>query len=154
MKYITNECSDGNSSDSKENEYWPYIDTIRPALTKDLLRLLNEVSLHDSHVNSFVVTPKDHIAVLVLDGSSDPWCCTKEPDRARRFTLRYEGVVNVTMLNGSATPVSELDDSDLYCDELELLTDGLFQHRMLFNSGTELHITFNIFRLEYIDEKE
>lgn len=151
MKYFTKEWWGGRTSDAAAKQYWPYIDTVRPRLTKDLIRLLDEVSLHDSNVSSFLVLPEEETAVLVLDGSSDPWCCKKEPDRPRQFTLRYEHVAGVTITDGSGSPLSELDKSDLGYDEIELLSENLFQHRMLFDSGTELHVTFKGFSLAFVD---
>jgi hypothetical protein len=154
MKYFTREWWRGDTSGNTAKEYWSYIDAIRPKLTKDLVRLLDDVSLHDSTVHSFLVTPEENVAVLVLDGSSDPWHRSKGLDRARRFALRYEGVTDVTIVNKDRKSISQLDDSDLGYDEIELTPNGMFQHRMLFASYTELHMTFKNFRLEFKDKQE
>lgn len=152
MKYYTKEWWGGAGDPAAAvNAYWSYIGSIRSSLPMELARLLEEVSLHDSRVESFTVTSQDSLAVLILNGSSDPWCRSKEGDHPRRFTLRYAGVTDVSMRNGDGVRVTELDDSDLGYDEMELLPCGLIQHRMLFASDIELHLTFKDFSLEFND---
>ena len=152
MKYFTKKWWGGADDPSAAvNDYWSYISTIRSSLPKELARLLEEVSLHDSTVESFAVTSEDGLAALILNGSSDPWCRSPEGDRLRRIVLRYTGVTDVLMRNGDGAPITELDDSDLGYDEIELLPSGLIQHRMLFASHIELQLTFKAFSLEYSD---
>lgn len=154
MKYFTKEWWGGAGDPTAAGKaYWGYIATIRNALPQELARLLEEISLHDSAVESFTVNPEDHEALLILNGSSDPWCRSKQQDRPRRLTLRYAGVTEVTMRNGDGVPVTDLDDSDMGYDEIEALPGGLFQHRMLFASDNELHLTFEGFHVEFKDEK-
>lgn len=71
----------------------------------------------------------------------------------RRFYLKYKGVSNFTTTSqpdkGLAGPYGY---RDLGYDEIELISEALFEHRMIFSSGIELSVVFTEFELDYTDE--
>ena len=149
MKYFTPKwwAMEVESTDAVVADYQRYIDSIRSRLTPGLRSLHDEVSLHDSKVRQFTVDIPGRSVAITLHGFTDPW----SPDglTGRRFDLRYEGVTSVQSTNQGEWVSEALDSSDLgYC-EIELLPDGLWEHRMLFASGIELTIRFRDLRLRY-----
>jgi hypothetical protein len=135
------------STDAVVAEYHRYIDSIRSRLTPSLRSLHDEVSLHDSKVRQFTVDIRSQSVAITLHGFADPW--SPNGQTGRLFDLRYDGVASVKSTNDGEGASEALDGSDLgYC-EIELLPDGLWEHRMLFASGIELTIRFRDLRLRY-----
>jgi hypothetical protein len=149
MKYFTPEwwAMEVESTDRVVADYERYIDSIRSRLTPGLRSLHDEISLHDSKVRRFTVDFSSQTVAITLHGFTDPW--SPEGQTGRRFDLRYEGVTTVESTNLGEWVSEAFDNSDLgYC-EIELLSDGLWEHRMLFASGVELAIRFRDLRLQY-----
>ena len=149
MKYFTPEWWARNveSTDAVAADYWRYVETIRSRLTPGLRTLLDEVSLHDSKVRRFRVELSNQTVVMILHGFTDPW--SPAGQIGRQFELRYEGVVTVESANEEGWVSEHLDNSDLGYSEVELLSDGYWEHRMLFASGVELVIRFRDLSLKY-----
>jgi hypothetical protein len=149
MKYFTLKwwAMESDKPEAVIADYERYIGTIRSRLTPALKSLLGEVSLHDSKVRRFVVDIRSQTVSILLHGFVDP--LSPDGRAGRRFELRYEGVTAVESTNEGGLFSGALDESDLgYC-EIELLPDGLWEHRILFGSGTELTIRFQDLNLEY-----
>lgn len=133
--------------------YRAYIDTIRSKLPPDLATLLDRVSLHDSKVARFSVNLAERQVLLILRGYVDPW--RPEGITPRTITLKYDSVRSVESTHDTEeykTTSEHLDGSDLGYHELELLDDGVYEHRMLFASGIELVLRFGGLQLSYEDE--
>ena len=149
MKYFTTKwwAGDVEDTDAVIASYARYIDSIRSRLTPDLRSLHDEVSLHDSKIRRFTVDVPSQTVSITLHGFTDPW--SPAGQTGRRFDLRYEGVTTVESTNDRMWVSEAFDKSDLgYC-EIELLPDGLWEHRMLFASGIEIAIRFRDLRLQY-----
>lgn len=149
MKYFTQAWWNREVEDTEAvvADYWRYIGSIRSKLTPELAALLDDVSLHDSKVRRFSVDIPGGTVSLTLHGFVNPW--SPEGQTGRRIFLRYNGVESVESINESEWTSESLDNSDLgYC-EIEWLSDGLWEHRMLFASGIELTIRFQSLELRH-----
>lgn len=149
MKYFTLKwwAMETDKPESVIADYERYIGTIRSRLTPALHSLLGEVSLHDSKVRKFAVDIPNQTVSILLHGFADPW--SPEGQTGRRFELSYEGVTAVESTNENGCTSEALDESDLGYDEIELLPDNLWEHRILFGSGIELTIRFRDLKLKY-----
>ena len=179
MKYLSIEdCKtwepwDRIQADTKR--YKDYVQTIRHLLPPDLQRLCDfspgwgehRISLNDSQLSSISASFAAQTVMLVLDGEY-----TDENDRQiglRRSTLNYIGVADFRINAGSEnaynpgpdweaqTEVSAgisslgIDFDNHLIDEIELMAEGLLEHRMLFSSGTEVAVRFRDFRIGTVD---
>ncbi len=159
----------------REKQYHDYIDTIRHKLPPDL-RLLCDFSpgwdaqriyLNDSQALEVTASFEAQTLTIVLNGEY-----TDKDDRQlglRRFFLNYKSVTLFQIKAGvetaynpgpDADPQDALPESGASCgiefddhgwDEIELIAEGLFEHRMLFASGTETVTQFRDFTLEHVD---
>jgi hypothetical protein len=135
------------STDSIVAEYHSYIESIRSRLLPSLRALHENVSLHDSKVRGFLVNLPAQVVSMTLHGFVDPW--SPEGLTGRRIDLRYSGVTTIQSINPGESASEALDDSDLGYAEIEVLADGLWEHRMLFASGIELRIQFRDLQLQH-----
>ena len=70
----------------------------------------------------------------------------------RVFNLSYTGVTNLTsVVDNDVNGLSESGYGDHGFDEIEIVDNKLYEHRMLFSSGIELHIRFKDFSINYED---
>lgn len=119
-------------------EYARHLETIRDRLPADLLATQESVSLHDSRLRTLVVTPASGTVQLALESH----------DGAERFILAYRGV---ELFESTADPAVGLGGpygyGDFGYDEVDVLPNGAFEHRMLFSSGIELRVVFAGFEL-------
>lgn len=155
--------------------YKDYVQTIRHTLPPDLQRLCDfspgwseeRISLNDSQLFQMSASHAAQTVTLILDGHYS----NTEGNRIglRRFTLNYAGVTTFQINAGSENAYNSRPDSepqteapgvqpstgiefdDHGWDEIELLEDGVTEHRMLFASGTETAIRFRGFMLETVD---
>ena len=147
MKYFTRErwASDDYADwERARTAYGKYIESIRSQLPPALSSFEFGVSLHDANLNSLHVDTAEQELTFVLEGYE---YVNGLPDRPCRFELRYRGVTHFRADKDSDVFRELLDRQDLGYMELELLADSLFEHRMLFASGTELSIRFRYFDL-------
>ena len=142
----------GTNGDALEalKDYRRYLDSVFATLPPELQRFTSKVSLHDARMRHL------HLAAgllkLKLDG-----CGYEEATRSyfdRSFDLAYGGVDSLT---STADPNTGLPGphgyGDLGYDEIEVLPDGRYEHRMLFSTGIELHVQFTEFSFNYEDDK-
>lgn len=152
MKFMTIHKWSGTNGDALKalKEYQAYLDSVQATLPSELQRFTSKVSLHDARMRRL------HLAAgllkLELDG-----CGYQEESRSyvnRRFALTYGGVDSLT---STADPDSGLPGphgyGDLGYDELEVLANGHYEHRMLFSTGIELLVRFTEFSFSYEDNK-
>jgi hypothetical protein len=151
MKYFTLSWWAGDTEDSLAvfDDYRRYLDSVSGSLPADLRRLSVDVSLHDAHLRRLHLA--DSTLELHLDG-----CGFDQNSRAyfdRKLRLTYRGVC---MLTSTADPKAGLGGphgyGDLGYDEVEVIEPNVYEHRMLFSSGIELHVRFSDFLLWYEDD--
>ena len=142
----------GTNGDALEalKEYQRYLDSVFATLPLELQRFTSKVSLHDARMRHLRLAAG--LLKLKLDGSG-----YQEETRSyfdRRFDLTYGGVDSLT---STADPDTGLPGphgyGDLGYDEIEVLANGHYEHRMLFSTGIELHVQFNEFSFTYEDDK-
>ena len=152
MKFMTIEKWSGTNGDALEalKEYQQYLNSVFASLPPELQRFTSKVSLHDARLRHLQLAAGK--LKLKLDGSS-----YEEEPRGyfdRRFDLTYEGVDSLTSI---ADPDAGLPGphgyGDLGYDEIEVLPNGHYEHRMLFSTGIELHVRFTGFSFTYEDDK-
>ena len=123
--------------------YRRYVKSVRKALPPDLWRLYWNVDIHDAHLRCLRLV--DRTLELKLDG--DPVAKVRQS-----FRLTYE---DVSSLNSTGNPKSGLAGpygyGDLGYNEIEVVGDRLYEHRILFSSGIEFQIRFSGFNLWYKD---
>ena len=152
MKFMTIQKWSGTNGEALEalKDYRQYLDSVFATLPPQLQRFTSEVSLHDARMRHL------HLAAgllkLKLDGSG-----YQDESRGyfdRRFDLTYEGVDS---LLSTADPDAGLPGphgyGDLGYDEIDVLANERFEHRMLFSTGIELHVRFTGFSFTYEDDK-
>lgn len=136
MKFFTVDWWQGvlsaEESDAVIAGYAAHLVAIRPRLPAGMERIAREVPLHDARLRSLDLDLKTATALLALelaDGS--------------RVQLRYTGLRSYA---SSADPEKGLSGpfgyGDLGYDELDVLPDGLVEHRILFSSGIHLALVF------------
>jgi cell division septation protein DedD len=123
--------------------------------------------LNDSQVHEIKASFEAQTLIIVLNGEY-----TDENNNQlglRRFFLNYKSVTWLQINEGAETATNPGPDADpqnvsLFVrggygiafddhgwDEIELIEDDLFEHRMLFSSGTETVVCFRDFTLSYAD---
>lgn len=152
MKYFTvNDWSNWNESAATVVAYRSYIQSIRSLLPKDLQLLTGtggSVSLNDGEIEGLEISIEAKSVIIVINGK---WIDGTVVG-ARIFHLIYEDVVSVTSkIDPAAKGLHGSGYGDHGFDEIEVLGSGIYEHRMLFSSGIELHIRFREFRLDYQD---
>ena len=115
---------------------------ILPKLPEQLQRFHREASLHDARLRLQHLDVATQILRLNLEN--------------------YEG--NVELIYGGERTIQSTADpdqglagphgyGDLGYDEIDLIEDGLFEHRMLFSSGIELQVQFSRFSFKCIPKQ-
>lgn len=131
-------CGTEDRGNDPRAEYASHLDGIRDRLPPQLLALQETISLHDTRLRALVLLPADGSLRLELSSYSG-----KE-----RIELVYQGVER---LESSADPAMGLRGphgyGDLGYDEVDVLPDGTFEHRILFSTGIEFRIVFRGFDL-------
>jgi hypothetical protein len=152
MKYFTMKRWAENVGDPNEpfQLYEQYLSSILKDLPSEFCKLLHEVDLHDARLRQLNISITEATLTIHLDG-----CRYDPPSKSyfdRDIRLCYSGVQAIT---STADPNLGLPGPHGYGDlgyhEIERLDSGTFQHRILFSTGIELHITFSGFQLSWQD---
>jgi hypothetical protein len=150
MKYFTLEwwAEPGDNHLAVFRAYEAYISSVKNDVLVDLLRVQEEISLHDSRLRRMEFSSESKSLLIDLDGChSDDGGLSYSQLKIR---LLYDTVL---LIESSADPEKGLAGphgyGDLGYDEIEVVRVGVFQHRMLFSTGIELSVTFSGFSLEY-----
>lgn len=152
MKYFTIQWWSGEVEDQNVafEDYRHYLDQIITDLPDSIRQLVRDVSLHDACLLRLHVSLPEKSLVIELDG-----CGYDEQSKSyfgRRFRLTYCGVESLT---STANPETALPGphgyGDLGYDEIECIQSDIYEHRMLFSTGIELHVRFSDFFLWYED---
>ena len=152
MRYFTledwladQEFGHPTTSAEKAEAYSAYLADVHPQLPADFQRLLATVCIHDAALRELTVDLKGSSLTLVLDAGD---VSMREP---RRVRLRYEDAREIVSYADPARGLGgQHGYGDLGYDEIELLGDGTFEHRLLFSSGIELAVRFARFRLDVL----
>ena len=153
MKYFTlpdwieSQALDGLPHDfSAVDAYAAYLESIRESLPLQFRRMLDTICIHDAALRKMVVDLDPRRVCIELDAGD---VTMREPCRVRLCYEEVERIVSV------ADPAQGLGGpfgyGDLGNDEIEVLPDGRYEHRMLFSTGIELQIQFRDFRLEMLN---
>ncbi len=161
MKYFQEQEIAGESEwVFAKQDYLAYIQTIKDVLPPDLLLLCDRASgwspdriyLNDSNVKGVEADFENKTVTIALLGETLNQSLHQIGERM--FTLHYGEVQRLKCVGeyGSNPPFGALY-ADHIMDEVELLEDNLFEHRMLFASegAIELSVIFRQFRLTYTD---
>ena len=139
MKYMTLKWWQGHCEGDAVTEYREYYEDVKDLLPAGARQLEETVSIHDGKLLRLDADVAAGTLVIVLDGFD--WRHRSSPLPDRTITLKYSGV---TWLRSVADPKSGLQGPHGYGDlgywEFEAHGDGLFEHRMLFSTGIELHV--------------
>ena len=152
MKYYTIDWWSGETADGQNHfdEYRKYLDRILDELPPDHQRLASELSLHDSRLLKLSADVAARTLILELDGYGfDP---SSKAYFGRRFLLKYS---HVEAIETTANPEKGLPGphgyGDLGYNEIEVVTPGLYEHRMLFSLGIEMKVRHRTVEIQYTD---
>lgn len=159
MKYSYSGDDNAEFVASKQR-YVDYIQSVWPRLPPDL-RLLcdrssefspDKIYLNDSNVQSIKADFDRKTVEIVLLGEALDWNVNQIGQRW--FTLSYAQVQRLSTIGEYRLDLPyHPTDGDHVWDEVEVLDNGLFEHRMLFagRQEVELTVTFGSFTLSYTD---
>lgn len=149
MKYFTLDWWRGDAECDFE-QYHSYINSIRPQIAENLIEFMDNISLHDAHIIHFNLDMANGRLEFLLDAmfpSSGPADVEHHNPK-----LVYE---EVSAFHSTSTPKKALGGpasyGELGYDEIELLGEQLFEHRLLFSSGIELQIQFKDIKWQRLD---
>ena len=159
MKYYVADFDDADFVHS-EQRYVDYISTIWDSLPLGLRLLCDRrapfspehIYLNDSNIQRIHTNFTKGSVELILLGE----CLAQDGTQigSRLLTLKY-GAVETLSCNGSYNYVFPFEElySDHVWDEVEIIEQGLFEHRMLFvgHGSVELSIVFREFSISYVD---
>ena len=127
--------------------YEEYLKSVRHLLPDRLNQLPSEVCIHDSNLRESEWSVESQSLVLLLDAGD------LSMREGRDVRLKYTGV---RQFKCTSDPEKNLTGpggyGDLGNDEIEVLYQGWFEHRMLFSSGIEISIQFQGFDYEIVEE--
>ena len=148
MKYFTFEWWNGESASDPDpvTAYQKHMASILDRLPSGFKDLEKSISLHDSKVRTVAVDVVNATIEVVLDGYQYH---QKTPATHCEITMRYG---QVKAFASSADYSRKLGGpggyGDLGYDEIDILADGTFEHRILFSTGIEWTIQFGVFAIE------
>ena len=152
MKYFTLEWWREGDDGSASERYSQYVESVKARLQPALIRLHEICTLHDGCLRAIEADMVRREAILDVDGHR--YIAEERRYGRREFRLLYGDVLR---LGSTATPEHALGGppgfGDLGYDEIELIADGVFEHRMLFSSGIEIAVQFGRFELQYWDSE-
>jgi hypothetical protein len=130
-------CQAGDGGDALR-QWQAHAASIRDRLPAALLALQETTSLHDATLQSLTVGGDPPAAVLKL----------RQYDGAL-LELRYGGLLEFESVQ---TPEQALGGTgaygDLGYDEIDVVSEGVFEHRILFSSSIELRFRFRRVELQ------
>ncbi len=151
MKYFSvNDWTEWSETAENVVAYRTYIDSIRSFLPIDLQLLTGaggKLSLNDGEIETIQVSLEAASVNISIRGK---WIKNTVVGE-RIFFLNYKRVVSlISIIDPNASGLHGSGYGDHGFDEIEIIGD-IYEHRMLFSSGIELHIRFQDFSLEYND---
>ena len=126
-----------------EKEYGRYFKSIKKQLPKQFLAFDKSYSLHDATILKLNLNAeKQQLKIKFMLA-----IVHEKFIEGRNGTLIYSGVTDF-----SSTKRAEISLADSACyshlgyDEIEVISPGVFEHRILFSSGVEFGIVFTDFK--------
>lgn len=153
MKYFTldgwiqDQELDTNHGDSDDaaQRYKVYLKDVADRLPADYVVMTKTICIHDATLPQLTVDIPSRRLTMRLNAGNITMT------ESRRINLHY---AEVTEFSSSSDGDKGLPGphgfGDLGNDEIEVLEDGLYEHRLLFSSGIELTVRFRNFRLEVL----
>ena len=141
MRYFTLSWWRGMQSGEGDDPvagYAAHLAPIRDLLPPDLLATEESVSLHDARLRELCFLTAESSLLLVLSSYAGDETLKLSYSGVERFESRADPDV------GLRGPFGYGDLG--YC-EVNVMTGGAFEHRLLFSSGIELVVVFGGFRL-------
>jgi hypothetical protein len=146
MKYFTNDWHFGNLKDKEvgkiSKNYWKYIDKIYDTLPFALKILSKNISLHDGILKK--LTYFSNRNELILEGIFGDL-------QIGYFFLKIK---YLNLINFDIQHLKNIYSNgfiQILSDEIELLFDKRYCHRMFFSNKNEFEINFSSIELEIID---
>lgn len=142
MKYFTKEWCFGEMTDEQcdatLNRYKKYIDQIYISLPFVLKVLAKNTPFHDGIVNSIEIQ-EDNLTLIGIFGDLE----------IGYFKLKivYKKT-NIETNNRSFFSIFNKELLEILSDEIEILPDGYYSHKLLFSSKKEFEITFKDVEIE------
>jgi hypothetical protein len=131
---------------SRHKEYRAYLESIRSRLPARFQHFVDLASLHDGEVLEISIEPSSAVASL--------WCRALDNESNGRdghyLRLDYHGLQNFQSICPEEQSFGGDGYGDIGNDEIELLAEGVYQHRLLFSTGIEIAITFNDFTFDVL----
>jgi hypothetical protein len=132
---------EGNFAKGPLEDYRSFLATIRDRLPPGLLALQEKISLHDGDLRELELWTSRATIKMIIHGDDGS-------GGFQRFRLDYSGV---SLFQSMADPEFGLPGPNGYgrwgYDEVDVLQNGEFEHRILFSSGIEIVIRFADFDL-------
>lgn len=133
-----------------DKEYKGYLASITDKLPPDLVRFYQTIRIHDAGLLNLELDVEHKQAVFTVD--TYPTNDNNGLDRLL-IELQYD---EVRSLDSTSNPQKGLAGpfgyGDIGGDEIEMLAEGIFEHRFLFSSGIELAIQFGGFTMRGVAE--
>lgn len=152
MKFFTlawwsSACED---SDALFRKYQVFVADFFDRLPDSYQRLHRDLSLHDSRLRRFDADYRHQTLEIHLDGHG--FDRTDNSYFERKFTLRYYDVKQVLTVSDPQQGLPGPHGyGDLGYDEIELLSSGELEHRLLFSSGIVLTVRHGGFKIDVSD---
>ncbi|MFC0019534.1 hypothetical protein [Roseibacillus persicicus] len=155
MKFFTLDWWSSACEDADElfRKYQLFVADFFDRLPESYQRLHRDWSLHDSRLRVFKADYQHQTLDLHLDGHG-----FDEKDNTyfeRRFTLRYYDVRQITATSDPDRGLPGPNGyGDLGYDEIELLSSGDLEHRILFSSGIVLLVRHGGIKIDVSDNRK
>lgn len=149
MRHFTHEwVQSGWEPDTVRAEAAAYFDSIAHRLIPSIHNFREAVNLHDAHVHRISFDAASD--VVSFEVSELFWNDQLKQGSRRTLLLTYSGNVSVEVFSGSEQDHARypLWEDDLIIDEWDTDEQRL-EHRMLFASGSELHVKFLAFNFHH-----
>lgn len=145
MKFYTHKwfLSDRELDDSTESAARIYFKEIQQKLPPSIRAFSEAINLHDAHLLHLAYSTERSSLTITLDELF--WNPTRNCGSRRVLNVHYELVTGFSLRPPSPALVLITQQDDLLCDEMDIVAEGIFEHRMVFASGIELHIDFGAF---------
>lgn len=131
-------------------KYEDYLSSVANQLPPELVGFQRTVAVNDANLRKVDVDVEQKRAVLVVD--TYPVDAANN-SQVRTLALQYE---QVGSFRSTSDPQEGLPGpfgyGDIGGDEIEMLAEGIFEHRFLFSSGIELAIQFGGFTMRDVAE--
>lgn len=147
MKFYTLEWfrGDRDSDNLGDTAARSYFQALKPRLTDSMRAFIDAVNLHDAHLERLDFSTEHAGLTLVFDELF--WDFARNCGSRRPLFIKYGSVSAFSLLpfTQAVTVRHSPPHDDLLGDEIDVFAEGIFEHRMVFASGTELHIRFQNF---------